>query len=142
MIYMEMSTTSTRTAGAESVSAIFIFVSAIFDFVSAKFQNGSAKFGTSSWKYLPTEYTETPLAARKRLGKRDLRNIQPQYSDIWNMDACQRYALRFLSCCFQCPANAGFRVFRGALPPFDLIVLPFYWFTKRFLMVDERCFAG
>ena len=43
VIYMEMSTTSTRTAGAESVSAIFIFVSAIFDFVSAKIQNGSAK---------------------------------------------------------------------------------------------------
>ena len=43
MIYMEMSTTNTRTAGAESVSAIFIFVSAIFDFVSAKIQNGSAK---------------------------------------------------------------------------------------------------
>ena len=50
VIYMEMSTTSTRTAGAESVSAIFIFVSAIFDFVSAKFQNGSAKFVSSAWK--------------------------------------------------------------------------------------------
>ena len=30
MIYMEMSTTNTRTAGAESVSAIFDFVSAKF----------------------------------------------------------------------------------------------------------------
>ena len=50
MINMEMSTTSTRTAGADSVSAIFIFVSAIFDFVSAKIQNGSAKFVSSAWK--------------------------------------------------------------------------------------------
>ena len=50
VIYMEMSTTSTRTAGAESVSAIFIFVSAIFDFVSAKIHNGSAKFGSSACK--------------------------------------------------------------------------------------------
>ena len=46
--YMEMSTMNTRTASAESVSAIFIFVSAIFDFVSAKFQNGRAKFVSSS----------------------------------------------------------------------------------------------
>ena len=45
-------------------------------------------------------------------------------------------------CCFQCPANAGFGVFRGTLPPFDLIVLPFYWFTKRFLMVYKNSFAG
>ena len=50
MIYMEMPTTNTRTASAESVSAIFIFVSAIFDFVSAKIQNGSAKFVSSAWK--------------------------------------------------------------------------------------------
>ena len=50
MIYVEMPTTNTRTAGAESVSAIFIFVTVIFDFVSAKIQNGSAKFGSSAWK--------------------------------------------------------------------------------------------
>ena len=32
------------------------------------------------------------------------------------MDVCQRYARRPFSCCFQCPANAGFGVFRGTLP--------------------------
>ena len=41
----------------------------------------------------------------------------PHNSTTRNMDACQLDARRSLfRCCFQCPANAGFRVFRGALP--------------------------
>ena len=98
-----MSTTSTRTAGAESVSAILIFVSAIFDFVSAKIQNGSANFGSSSARKAAGDKTSSKHPAP----------IIPARG-TWTIASGMPEGL--FHCCFQCPANAGFRVFRGALP--------------------------
>ena len=42
-----------------------------------------------------------------RLGKRRLRNIQPQNSKIWNIDVCQRYARRSLSLLLSVPRECG-----------------------------------
>ena len=66
---------------------------------------------------LPTPFTHPllPIPAEERKGasrisaaNRSLQNVS-----TWRTDACQRGIRRSRSCCFQCPANAGFRVFRG-----------------------------
>ena len=68
-----------------------------------------------------TESAETHLrAARKGLRKGASRmsaaNRSLQDVSTWRTDACQRGIRRSRSCCFQCPANAGFRAFRGLTP--------------------------
>ena len=69
---------------------------------------------------IPTaEHSEThPCAARKGLGNRGFTHFSRKSPPIQNIrklkiDECQRNGQRTLSCCFPCPANAGFSVFRG-----------------------------
>ena len=59
-----------------------------------------------------------PLCGTEGAAKDGFHAVQPPIApfkniSIWKMDVCQRGARRPLSRCLQCPANAGFGVFRG-----------------------------
>ena len=78
---------------------------------------GNAFGGTESgyWKY------GLSTSSRYRLARLEIYRTRRRTSTLGYaqniatlmMDKCQRVARRSLSCCIQCPANAGFCVFRG-----------------------------
>ena len=78
---------------------------------------GNAFGGTESgyWKYVLS------TSSRYRLARLEIYRTRRRTSTLGYaqnlatlmMDKCQRVARRSLSCCIQCPANAGFCVFRG-----------------------------